>query len=249
MAEVLGTPLLIVDYSGLVRLCQRWARLERPTAIEFANTQVVTMRRHEPSYRELTQDFDYYAPDGMPLVWCLNAQGAGLRDRVYGPTFFRHLVRQTPSPYSHFFLGGSPEAGALLRAELERLNPAITVTGAYHGRCAPDGSLEDPTVVDRINQLSPDFIWVGLGTPKQDMFIRRHKSQIKRGVLLSVGFAFDVNAGTKKDAPLWMQRLALTWVYRLASEPRRLGPRYFKYNALFLFYVLRDAILASPRAY
>jgi N-acetylglucosaminyldiphosphoundecaprenol N-acetyl-beta-D-mannosaminyltransferase len=237
---VLDTPLLLTDYAELARLCREWARQPRPIAIQFANTQVVTMRRHEPWYRALTGSFDYFAPDGMPLVWCLNRQGAQLRDRVYGPTFFRHLVEQTPAPFSHYFLGGSPEAGARLRDQLQRINPAITISGTYHGRCGADGAPEDPRVLDQINQLSPDFIWVGLGTPKQDLFIRKHKMLLKRGVLLSVGFAFDVNAGTKKDAPLWMQRWALTWVYRLGSEPRRLGPRYLKYNALFLFYLIRD---------
>ena len=93
-----------------------------------------------------------------------------------------------------------------------------------------------------LNRLSPDFIWIGFGTPKQQGFVRRYKSRIRRGVLLTVGFAFDVNAGMKPDAPLWMQRLGLTWIYRLCSEPRRLGPRYFKYNFLFLWYLATDTL-------
>ena len=96
--------------------------------------------------------------------------------------------------------------------------------------------------MDEINHLSPDFIWVGLGTPKQQDWIHRNKQHIKRGVVLAVGFAFDVNAGTKPDAPAWMQRLGLTWVYRMASEPRRLVSRYIRYNTLFLWYLLWDGV-------
>ena len=92
-----------------------------------------------------------------------------------------------------------------------------------------------------INSLSPDFIWIGLGTPKQQAWIHRHKASIKRGVILAVGFAFDVNAGTKADAPAWMQRRGLTWMFRILSEPRRLLGRYLRYNTLFLFYLAKEA--------
>ena len=93
-----------------------------------------------------------------------------------------------------------------------------------------------------LERLSPDFIWVGLGTPKQDAWVKRQKSQLRRGIVLSVGFAFDVNAGMKPDAPPWMQRWGLTWLFRFASEPRRLAGRYFKYNSLFLWYLAADGL-------
>src|SRR5581483_11449535 len=108
-----------------------------------------------------------------------------------------------------------------------------------------DGSLapaDETQVMDEINRLSPEFIWVGFGTPKQQAWLRRYKPRVRRGVILTVGFAFDVNAGMKPDAPLWMQRFGLTWVFRLASEPRRLGMRYARYNFLFLWYLLRDGL-------
>jgi N-acetylglucosaminyldiphosphoundecaprenol N-acetyl-beta-D-mannosaminyltransferase len=100
----------------------------------------------------------------------------------------------------------------------------------------------DETVIEEINRLSPDFIWVGFGTPKQQAWVKRYKPRLRRGVILTVGFAFDVNAGMKPDAPPWMQRLGLTWIYRLASEPRRLASRYVRYNTLFLFYLLWDGL-------
>lgn len=242
MQHVLGTPLEATTYAELSRRCQDFTRLSYPTAIEFANTQVVTMRRHEPAFREKTRPFDYFVPDGMPLIWCMNLCGAKLEDRVYGPTFMRLLMRDTPAPFTHYLLGGSPESSGPLRTVIKDWNSRTQVVGEHHGICHPHGELADPTVIDEINRFSPDFIWIALGTPKQQAWIHKHKARLRRGVVLSVGFAFDANAGTKRDAPLWMQRRGLTWLFRMMSEPGRLGPRYFRYNSLFLFYLLWDGM-------
>lgn len=243
--EVLGTPLLLTDYHRLGRQCCQWARGGGCVALDFANTQIVTMRRHEPWFRELTSAYDFFPPDGMPLIWCLRLAGARLRDRVYGPIFMRQFLASAPAEFTHYLLGGSEACGAQLRAVFGRLNPGLRFVGAFHGKCQADGRLEgaaDEEVIEGINRLSPDFIWVGFGTPKQQAWVKRYKRRLRRGVILTVGFAFDVNAGMKPDAPAWMQRLGLTWVYRMGSEPRRLGTRYLRYNTLFLLYLLRDGL-------
>src|SRR5882724_9968721 len=95
--EVLQTPLLLTDYDQLASNCLEWARAPRCIALDFANTQIVTMRRHEPGFRELTGRYDYFPLDGMPLVWCLNRAGARLRDRVYGPVFMEKFLSRAPS--------------------------------------------------------------------------------------------------------------------------------------------------------
>jgi N-acetylglucosaminyldiphosphoundecaprenol N-acetyl-beta-D-mannosaminyltransferase len=243
--DILGTPLIVTDYAGLSQQCEQWARERRCVALDFANTQIVTMRWHEPWFRELTSAYDYFPPDGMPLVWCLNRAGAKLRDRIYGPTFMREFLSKTPTEFTHYLLGGSEECGKRLREVFGRLNPGIKFVGSFHGKCLLDGRLEghaEEQIIMELNRLAPDFIWVGFGTPKQQAWVKSHKHLLKRGVILTVGFAFDVNAGMKPDAPAWMQRLGLTWVFRLWSEPRRLGPRYFRYNFLFLYYLLRDGL-------
>ncbi len=243
--NVLGTPLLVTDYDGLGAACMQWAREKRVMALDFANTQIATMRRHDPAFRELTGSYDHFPPDGMPLIWCMNAAGAGLRDRVYGPIFMEHFLSRAPGEFTHYLLGGSEECGARLKERFQKINPALRFVGAFHGRCTPDGRIdpaEEKNVLEQIERLKPDFIWVGFGTPKQQAWVKHYKNRISRGVILTVGFAFDVNAGTKPDAPMWMQRYGLTWIFRLCSEPRRLIPRYFKYNGLFLFYLLADGI-------
>jgi N-acetylglucosaminyldiphosphoundecaprenol N-acetyl-beta-D-mannosaminyltransferase len=243
--HVLGTPLLVTDYTDLGVRCQQWAKSSGCVALDFANTQIVTMRRHEPAFRELTDGYDYFPPDGMPLVWCLNRAGAGLKDRVYGPTFMRAFLTSVPPEFTHYLLGGTPECAAEITRIFTGLNRGVRFVGGFQGRCFPDGRLEgaaEMDVIAEINRLSPDFIWVGFGTPKQQAWLKRNKKLIGRGVVLTVGFAFDVNAGSKPDAPDWMQRLGLTWIFRLCSEPRRLGPRYLRYNFLFLWYLLRDGL-------
>ena len=241
---VLGTPLQVCTYASLGADLQARARGSETFAVEFANTQIVVLRRHDPAFREESLAFNYFIPDGMPLIWCLNRAGAGMSDRVYGPTFMRKFL-ESAEESTHYLLGGSEKCGEILRDKFGKLNPRLRFVGSFHGKCKADGTLEgasEQQVIDEINRLSPDFVWVGLGAPKQQQWIRKHKNLLRRGVILSVGFAFDVNAGIKKDAPQWMQPLGLTWVYRLCSEPRRLATRYFRYNSLFLFYLFWDGL-------
>lgn len=247
---MLGTPLTVTTYGELSDWCHRRAVNPGVAALEFTNTHIVTARRHEPDFRALTDAYDHFIPDASPLVWCLRRQGAAIPERVYGPTFMRECLRRTTGQFSHYLLGGAPATAARLRERVAALNPEARFVGGFHGRCAPDGTLEgaaDESVIGELNRLAPDFVWVGLGTPKQDAWLRRNKPRLSRGIILSVGFAFDVNAGTKPDAPLWLQRWGLTWAFRLASEPRRLAGRYAKYNSLFLWYLLRDG--AAGRAW
>lgn len=247
-AHVLGTPLLLTDYTELALRCRHWARdsqRQGAIALDFANTQIVTMRRCEPRFLDLTSAYEYFPPDGMPLIWCLNRVGAQLRDRVYGPTFMRKFLDTVPPDCTHYLLGGSEECGTKIREIFTRKNPGIKFIGSWHGKCLPDGRMDgsaDREIIDELNRLSPDFIWVGFGTPKQQAWVKRYKHLLRRGVILTVGFAFDVNAGMKPDAPPWMQRLGLTWIFRLCSEPRRLVGRYFRYNFLFLWYLLLDGL-------
>jgi N-acetylglucosaminyldiphosphoundecaprenol N-acetyl-beta-D-mannosaminyltransferase len=234
---LLGTPLVITDYQGLLDAVSAWARRPGSTAAEFCNTQVVTMRRTDPAFATATSAYNYFIPDGMPLVWCLRAKGADLRDRVYGPAFLRFAMTQDRA-LKHYFLGGSDLTSRKLIENAQALsNGRFQVVGANSSYSSP---VDSPAIVAEINRLSPDVIWIGLGTPKQQQWVHQNKSLIARGVLLGVGFAFDVNAGTKLDAPLWMQRAGLTWLFRLSQEPRRLLGRYLKYNTLFVLHALLD---------
>jgi len=244
---VLGTPLAATTYAGLGTHLLERCRQPFPYAVDFSNTQIVTMRRHDATFRRLTSCMDLFLPDGMPLVWCMNWQGADLCDRVYGPTFTRQFLASAPPNTTHYLVGGSEECGRKFQERMLELNPDLRFVGGFHGGCSPGGVLEaDDQVLAEIQRLRPDFIWVGLGTPKQYGWIARIKPKLDRAVVLAVGFAFDVNAGTKPDAPAWMQKRGLTWLYRMLSEPRRLAGRYLKWNSLFIVYLLRNLPGKSP---
>ena len=239
---ILGTPLAVTNYAELSHFLIDRSRQPESYAVDFSNTHIVTKRRHEPSFRKLTSSMDLFCPDGMPLIWAMNARGARLNDRVYGPAFTNKFLSCAPSDTTHYLVGGSTICGEQFRARMLKQNSMIKFIGSFHGNCSIDGILdEDDRVREEIRALSPNFIWVGLGTPKQYAWISRMKSQLPSGTLFAVGFAFDVNAGTKPDAPMWMQRYGLTWLYRMANEPGRLGGRYLKWNSLFLWYLIRDS--------
>jgi N-acetylglucosaminyldiphosphoundecaprenol N-acetyl-beta-D-mannosaminyltransferase len=142
-------------------------------------------------------------------------------------------------------MGGLEETSRKLVEQAAILSGGgFRVVGATHRYAKPSDS---PPIIEEINRLSPDVIWVGLGTPKQQQWIHDNKHLIHRGVLLAVGFAFDVNAGTKRDAPMWMQRRGITWMFRISQEPSRLLGRYLRYYTCFLWLVLVDSLRAMGR--
>jgi N-acetylglucosaminyldiphosphoundecaprenol N-acetyl-beta-D-mannosaminyltransferase len=245
--NIIGTPLTPTTYDQLTKTLVEYRGQSHALALDFTNTHIATLRRHQPAFQRMTQDFDYFIPDGMPLVWCLNYKGAKLSDRVYGPTFMSRFLADSNRQQSHYFLGCSPECARELRRRLLLKNPTLRIVGSYHGFCSEEGVLganieDNNSILAELQNLRPDFIWLGLGTPKQYAWVNQNLRHLKHGVIFCVGFAFDVNAGTKSDAPLWMQKRGLTWFFRLLTEPRRLMGRYLKYNALFFWYLLVDSM-------
>jgi N-acetylglucosaminyldiphosphoundecaprenol N-acetyl-beta-D-mannosaminyltransferase len=193
------------------------------------------LRLTDPAFRATTDGVEYFVPDSTPLTWCVNA-AAGSRsmaDRVYGPRFMAHCLAESPPEVRHFFLGASKECLEDLMKAVRSRNPQLNIVGSQHGYFS---QAEWPAVAAAISAAAPHLIWVGLGTPKQQAYTAWIKERLPQGWLLNVGFAFDVNAGWKQDAPRWMQSLGLTWLFRLLSEPGRMAPRYSRYNSLFLLY-------------
>jgi N-acetylglucosaminyldiphosphoundecaprenol N-acetyl-beta-D-mannosaminyltransferase len=235
--DVLGTPLLATDYDSLIQdLIQSW-KGGRPRSLSFCNTYMVTKRRTDPAYRLIAATCDTNLPDGMPLVWCMNSQGAGLRDRVYGPTFMRRFLEASPAEIRHYFLGASQECLDALCVNAHKLNAQLRLIGAHHGFFRSDA---EPQIIAEIRELAPDFIWIGLGTPRQDEWVARYRASFPKAIFLPVGSSFEFLAGVKPSPPRALERLGLTWIFRLSAEPRRLGPRYLKYNTLFLYHIFRD---------
>lgn len=187
---------------------------------------------------------DMRTADGMPLVWYQRLQGHKSVERVYGPDVTLALCDASTKTtgISHFFYGGLPGVPEKLVAELSARFPGIPVAGAFSPPIAEIGSEPDPAVVAQLNQSGASIIWVGLGSPKQDLWMHLYRPVLTAPLLIGVGAAFDFISGTKAQAPHWMRSTGLEWLFRLLQEPRRLAKRYLVYNTLFVFAALRSLL-------
>ena len=186
----------------------------------------------ESAYDERVRLAHYHAlmvvPDGMPLVWLGRLLGFGSVSRVYGPELMEYVfANEQHRRLRHFFYGTNPSVIAKLNDKLRSRFGAYNLVGTYCPPMKPLGFVEEEDVLARIRGLKPDFVWVGLSTPKQELWMQMHMPKIGSGIAIGVGAAFDLLSGTTVQAPRWIQRSGFEWLFRLAMEPRRLYRRYF----------------------
>jgi len=238
--NVLQVPLACVTYASAVDHLQELARLDHSSAVCAANTHILALGKHDPDFGKIIRGFDFVVPDGMPLVWCLNRRGAGLKERVYGPYLMREALKTLGRPWKHFFFGGTADCLRALELTARELNPQIDIVGTYSPPFGAWSEADEAEFANIIQRQQPDFIWIALGGGKQETWIANNLRRHPRGVFLAVGDAFELIAGRRPFAPGWMQKCGLTWVYRLIQEPKRMFSRYLKFNSLFLYYLIRD---------
>ncbi len=243
---VIGLPVAATNYVDAVAWILRHATAaDRVYAVEAANTHVAALARHDPAFGGSMRCFDLIVPDGMPLVWAVNAylpQEEKLTDRVYGPTLMLETLSATcgSQQHRHFLLGGRPSTLEKLTTLFAARFPGAVIAGAYSPPFGEWSAGEFENISRRIRESGANLIWVGLGCPKQEHWIARHKQLLPPGVYFGIGAAFAFHAGEVKQSPPAFQKLGLEWLYRLAMEPRRLFKRYFTYNTLFLYHLVRD---------
>jgi len=242
--DVFGLPFALADYQSTFAYLLRLSQRSRPGAAAFCATHLLAEARLRKEFSQVLASFDMRFPDGMPVVWLMNALGGRMRDRVYGPYLMRYAIQHAPRPYRHFLFGGSPECLAELEEALRKLQPQIEVVGKLSPPFRPWTEEDEAGFAQAITGGDPDFVWVALGGIKQENWIVRNQHRYRRGVFLAVGDAFELLAGRRGFAPAWMQRWGLTWVYRLAQEPRRLWKRYLIYNSVFATYAILDVLRA-----
>lgn len=247
---IIGLPVAATTYAGAVDWILEHAPLGQAHAVEAANTHVAALARHDRSFGETMSRFDLIVPDGMPLVWALNRklpEGGKLTDRVYGPTLMLETLKATMGrpEFRHFLLGGRESTlDKLVSAFAERF-PGSVIAGTYSPPFGDWPEDEFERITRMIRDCGANLIWVGMGCPKQEHWIARHKDRLPPGVYFGIGAAFAFHAGEVRQSPPALQRLGLEWAYRLAMEPRRLFKRYFTYNSLFLYHLVREE-LAPP---
>jgi N-acetylglucosaminyldiphosphoundecaprenol N-acetyl-beta-D-mannosaminyltransferase len=204
----------------------------------------LTEARADPALRKIFNESWLTTPDGMPLVW-LGPRGV---ERVYGPDLMLAVCDAGRAiGLTHYFFGGAPGVAETLKQKLTARFPGLAVVGTFTPPFRPLETSELAALRAETARARPDVMWVGLGTPKQEKFMAEHWLTLDAGVLIGVGAAFDFHSGRVQQAPRWMQRGGLEWLFRLCTEPRRLGPRYLKTNPLFALRVL--AQLSGLRKY
>ena len=195
----------------------------------------VSEAQADPAFRRVLNAALLNTPDGVPMVWMGRWQGFAQMRRVYGPDLLLRVCEMSvPRRFTHFFYGGAPGVAETLKQRLEQRFPGLAVVGTYTPPFRPLNPDEAGDLVQRVRRLKPDLFWVGLSTPKQENFMAQYWQQLEATLFVGVGAAFDFHAGRVRQAPLWMQRNGLEWLFRLGCEPRRLWKRYLKNNPLFV---------------
>ena len=174
-------------------------------------------------------------PDGGPLSSVGRKRGHKNMERTTGPSLMGEIFAvSVKKGYRHYFYGSKKETLELLYQKLTSNYPGIQIAGMYSPPFRPMTPEEDQEIVERINETKPDFVWIGLGAPKQEKWMVEHHGKID-GLMIGVGAGFDYYAGNIKRAPMWMQKSNLEWLYRLMQDPRRLFKRYLVTNTKFIW--------------
>ena len=243
-----GVPVSASSYADAERSVLAAARERRPALVDHLSVHGLAEAQSDPRFRGALERFDLVAPDGQPVRWALNLLfGATLRDRVYGPALMERLCECAANEQIGVYLyGGRPEVLSRLRERLLERHPGLQIVGAESPPFRPLTVEEDAMMVERIERSGAGLVFIGLGCPKQELFAAGHLDRI-HAVQLCVGAAFDFLAGAKPMAPRWMQERGLEWLFRLASEPRRLWRRYLRANSIFLVLLARELIRRGIR--
>ena len=205
-----------------------------------SNVHTTVMSYENEKYRKIQNGAAMALPDGAPLSIYSRKKGYKEAKRVTGPDLMLEIFKTShKTGYRHFFYGSTQETLDRMKTVIEKDYPGMIVAGMYSPPFRQLTEKEDKQIVKMINATKPDFVWVGLGAPKQEIWMYNHKNQIN-GVMIGVGAGFDYLAGYIKRAPKWMQRLSLEWCYRLMQDPKRLGKRYFTTNVKFLKFAHRE---------
>lgn len=232
--RILGMRVDPTSYEEATQRILCWAQNAESRYVCVANVHMVMEAYDAPDFREAVNQADLVTPDGVPLVWALRRMGCAGQQRVYGPDLMLWVAEaasKNGAPVG--FFGGAPETLELMVKNLQITYPGLRVVYQYSPPFRLLTKEEDQRIVEAINTSGTRILFVGLGCPKQERWMQEHHKRLQ-AVLLGVGVAFDFAAGIKRQAPAWMQRTGLEWLFRLAQEPQRLWRRYLIHNPRFV---------------
>jgi N-acetylglucosaminyldiphosphoundecaprenol N-acetyl-beta-D-mannosaminyltransferase len=192
--------------------------------------------RRDPALADALEKATLVLPDGMPTVWIAKWQGFTGVDRVFGPDLMLRVFDESQqSGERHFLCGGNPGVAEHLAHALQSRYPRVRIVGTHTPPFRPLTPTEETDFLRAIEESRPDIVWMGISTPKQEIFMQQFHARLETKVMIGVGAAFDFHTGRLKDSPNWMKRAGLQWLHRLAQDPRRLWWRYLRTNTIFLY--------------
>ena len=245
--NILGIRTEAQTFQAAVATLVSWAAEARPRYVSTATAYTLVMGSQHPSIFAALNAADMVTADGMPLVWLQRWSGIPGAERVYGPDLMHALCRESEQRgIRHYFYGGLPGVAHTLSVVLQERYPKLIVAGAHSPAGDVLGEAPQQATVDMLNAAQADIIWIGLGSPKQDLWMHLYRNRLDAPLLIGVGAAFDFLSGVKPQAPRWMQRGGLEWFYRLIQEPQRLWKRYLIYNLWFVALLLSARLPPNP---
>lgn len=242
--NILGLHIRAQTFDTAIHTMLAWLCGSQTHYISTCTVATLMQSRDSKQVHHALTQADMVTADGMPLVWQQKQAGCDFAERVYGPDILHAMCHKTEHlNVRHFFYGGWQDVAPKIQRTLNTQYPDLQVVGTFSPEKINIEHEPQQETIDLINRLDPDIVWVGLGSPKQDLWMQAYQPHLNAKLLIGVGVAFDYLAQTKPQAPLWMQRHGLEWFFRLLTEPRRLWKRYFFYNSRFIV----RAILDSPK--
>lgn len=234
VCNILGVNINVTNIEDTVEILTNNLDIIRGDYVCVSNVHTTVMSYENQNYKKI-QNYGLMAlPDGKPLSILSKIRGFKNAERVTGPDLMEEIFKISElHGYKHYFYGSTEETLNKLKNKLNEKYPDMKISGIYSPPFRKLTKEEDMEVVKNINENSPDFVWVGLGAPKQEMWMYEHKNIIN-SVMIGVGAGFDYHAGNISRAPKWMQNMSLEWLYRLMQDPRRLWKRYLKTNLKFM---------------
>ncbi|MBL7196761.1 MAG: WecB/TagA/CpsF family glycosyltransferase [Candidatus Omnitrophica bacterium] len=242
--DVLGMKIDIIQIPRVIETMEEWIKnRDFGNYICISNMNDIAYSYRNREIRKATNAASLSVPDGFSLVLLARMHGYPLKRRVYGSELMNEFLNLSEKKeYSHFFYGATNSTLEKLNLNLRKKFPGLKINGFYSPPFRELSEDEDREVIEMINLASPDVLWIGLGCPKQQLWMYRHKDKLKVPVMVGVGAAFDFLAGVKPQAPRWLRDNGFEWLFRLVTEPKRLWKRYLIGNTLFSWFLLREFI-------
>lgn len=238
--NILGVNINVTNMLETVTYIENNLKELKGKYICVSNVHTTVMAYENEEYKNIQNNASMALPDGGPLSIISRNLGFKEAERVTGPDLMGEIFKISEEKgYSHYFYGSTQETLDKLKTKLNLRYPRLNIVEMYSPPFRDLSYNEDNLIIENINKSNPDFIWVGLGAPKQEQWMYDHANKLN-GIMIGVGAGFDYYAENIKRAPIWMQKNNLEWLYRLIQDPKRLFKRYVKYNFKYIYLIIKN---------